>query len=104
MSTWKSKKVIFSEDMCDNYLDCEGSWEYQTTADVFTYRKIAAALYNGYGIIYNEGDVMESLTMSPEMAVNLYHALSNWMKIYNSEKQMMDAVTDNKFEKENYEN
>jgi len=98
MATWKSNKSVFTEDMYDRYIECEGSWEYQTTADVFSYKAISLEQSdNGYDKI-EIGDVIVSITASPEMAENLYHALANWMRTYNNDNCAMKAIDSNRFE------
>ena len=98
MATWKSDKIEVKIDDHDNYVECDSHWEYQTTADVFSYYETVKK--HKYGYIDREiGDQPTKILIGPDTAKNLYHALANWMKYYNNEKQMMDAITDNIFER-----
>lgn len=97
MSTWKSKIVEVTIDDYDDYVKCDSRWEYQTTSDIFSYYEICNKP-NMSMINRKIGDEVTKLHLSPESAKNLYHALANWMKVYNSEKEMMLAITDNIYE------
>jgi hypothetical protein len=98
MSTWKSKKVPISVDCDINYAKCDAHWEYQTTSDTFSYIQTLSEDFHDYSKTTKSGEVLNDFMMGHETAVNLYHALANWMKQYNSEKDMMKAIDDNVFE------
>lgn len=99
MATWRSKKVEVKIDDHDNYVECDAHWEYQTTADVFSYYETVKE--RKYGYINREiGDQPTKIIIGQDTAKNLYHALANWMYNYNSEREMMDAIDNNIFKTE----
>tara|TARA_R100000951_G_scaffold101420_1_gene92934 strand:+ start:22586 stop:22906 length:321 start_codon:yes stop_codon:yes gene_type:complete len=97
MATWKSKKRKARADIIENFVDVECRWEYQTTADVFSYYEILEEDYYGYGKI-EKGSEINKISLGPEAAMRLYHALASWTRQYNSEKDMMSAIENNMFD------
>ena len=96
MATWKSYRRKAKQDYYLDMVDVECWWEYQTTADIFSYYE-QATQDNSY-LNIKKGDFLTKINMGPEDAERLYHALAKWMGSYNSEKDMMKAVENNMFD------
>ncbi len=100
MATWKSNKITKNIDCFDDYVECDCHWEYQTTADVFSYHEtVVKPSYTSYSN-REVGSIVTNLHISNSTAKNLYHALSNWMKTYNSEEEMLEGIYSNIFKGE----
>ena len=98
MATWKSNKRKARADIIEAFVDVECRWEYQTTSDTFSYYEILEKDHNGYGKIEKGTDIMNALNLEPECAMRLYHALANWTRQYNGEKDLMSAIENNMFD------
>lgn len=98
MATWKSKTIKARADIIEAFVDVECHWEYQTTSDTFSYYEILLEDHYGYGKIEKGRDFMNSFSIGPDTAERLYHALANWMRTYNSEREMMEGIEDNMFD------
>jgi hypothetical protein len=98
MATWKSNIVEVTLDAHDDYILAEASWEYQTTSDVFSYiEKVTDSKCSSWA---KKDQEFTKLHLGPDSAKNLYHALGNWMKVYNSEKEANETIINNMFQKE----
>jgi hypothetical protein len=96
MSTWKSNKVQVNLDAHDDCIVAEAKWEYQTTSDCFTYtEKVIDQKCSSFA---KNGEDYTKLIIGPDTAKNLYHALSNWMRLYNSEKETVEVIENNIFD------
>ena len=97
MSTWKSNKIEVRLDAHDDYIKAEAGWEYQTTADVFTYFETVTD--RNCSSWTKNGEHFTHITVGPDSAKYLYHALSNWMKTYYMDSQYKEVIDDNLFSK-----
>ncbi len=96
MATLKGYKRKARADIIETFVDVECWWEYQTTADIFSYHEVILEDFYGYGKI-EKGSHTTEIRLGPDAARRLYHALAHWMGSYNSEKEMMQGIENNMF-------
>lgn len=101
MSTWKSNKIKAEIDCGYNYEEIDFWWEYQTTADIFSFNReyINNNSYNKKEEIGKP--IFNEYLLGNDEALILFQALANWIKVYEGEEILKNLLENNIFDKDN---
>lgn len=98
MSTWKSSVITAKSDQGLDWVGVVCWWQYQSVSDVFTYTEVAKE--NSDYINIKKGNELKHFCADYSEANRLYHALANFLKRYNKDSDLTDALNNNMFERQ----